>query len=159
MKNIAIVLDAAHGEEVAGKRSPDGKFREYKWSRDIIEDLTPKLVALGYKVYQSNPTTKEIGLSQRANAANKIAEPKKIFISLHSNAAGNGVTWMNARGYSVYTTKGKTNSDTVAEILMKQFKVNFPELKARTDMSDGDLDTEEDFTVIYKTNCPSVLIE
>jgi len=30
MKNIKIVLDAAHGEEVPGKRSPDGKFREYK---------------------------------------------------------------------------------------------------------------------------------
>jgi hypothetical protein len=29
MKNI-IILDAAHGIEVAGKRSPDGKFREYK---------------------------------------------------------------------------------------------------------------------------------
>lgn len=66
---------------------------------------------------------------------------------------------MNARGYSVYTTKGKTNSDILAEILMKQFKASFPELKARTDMSDGDLDTEENFTVIVKTNCPSVLIE
>jgi N-acetylmuramoyl-L-alanine amidase len=66
---------------------------------------------------------------------------------------------MNARGYSVYTTKGRTNSDTLAEILMKQFKASFPELKARTDISDGDLDTEENFTVIVKTNCPSVLIE
>lgn len=159
MKNLAIVLDAAHGEEVAGKRSPDGKFREYKWSRDIIALLTPKLKAQGYEVFQSNPTTKEIGLTQRANATNAIAKPKKIFISIHANAAGSGTTWMNARGYSVYTTKGKTNSDTLAEILMKQFKASFPELKARTDMSDGDLDTEENFTVIAKTNCPSVLIE
>ncbi len=159
MKNLAIILDSAHGEEVAGKRSPDGKFREYKWSRDIIALLIPKLKALGYEVFQSNPTTKEIGLSQRANAANAIAKPKKIFISIHANAAGNGITWMSARGYSVYTTKGKTNSDTLAEILMKQFKVSFPELKARIDMSDGDLDTEENFTVIQKTNCPAVLIE
>jgi len=30
MKESKVVLDAAHGEEVAGKRSPDGKFREYK---------------------------------------------------------------------------------------------------------------------------------
>ncbi|MGV8961787.1 MAG: hypothetical protein ACOH2V_00130 [Candidatus Saccharimonadaceae bacterium] len=66
---------------------------------------------------------------------------------------------MGARGYSVYTTKGKTNSDTVAEILMKQFAINFPELRARPDKSDGDLDQEENFTVLMKTNCPAVLIE
>lgn len=66
---------------------------------------------------------------------------------------------MKARGFSVYTTKGKTNSDILSDLLMKQFKLDFPELKARTDMSDGDLDIEEDFTVIFKTKCPAVLIE
>jgi hypothetical protein len=30
MEKLTIILDAAHGEEVAGKKSPDGKFREYK---------------------------------------------------------------------------------------------------------------------------------
>jgi len=158
MKKLKIILDAAHGEEVPGKRSPDGVFREYKWSRDIVLLLTPKLIAQGYEVFQSNPTTKEIGLTQRAVTTNKIAGPK-IFISIHANAAGNGVTWMGARGYSVYTTKGNTKSDILAEILMKEFKLKFPELKARTDTTDGDLDTEEDFTVLVKTNCPSVLIE
>lgn len=159
MKNITIILDAAHGEEVPGKRSPDDKFREYKWSRDIIKELIPKLKSLGYDVFESNSTTKEIGLSQRAANANKISAPKKVFISLHVNAAGMGTEWMSARGYSVYTTKGKTNSDTVAEVIMKQFALNFPELKARVDKSDGDLDHEENFTVLVKTNCPAVLIE
>ncbi len=32
-------------------------------------------------------------------------------------------------------------------------------MKGRFDKSDGDLDIEENFTVIYKTNFPSVLIE
>jgi len=127
MKKLKIILDAAHGEEVPGKRSPDGVFREYKWSRDIVLLLTPKLIAQGYEVFQSNPTTKEIGLTQRAVTTNKIAGPK-IFISIHANAAGNGVTWMGARGYSVYTTKGNTKSDILAEILMKEFKLKFPEL-------------------------------
>jgi N-acetylmuramoyl-L-alanine amidase len=66
---------------------------------------------------------------------------------------------MNARGFSVYTTKGKTRSDLVAETIMSQLIIDFPELKSRPDKSDGDLDQEEDFTVIKKTNCPSVLIE
>jgi N-acetylmuramoyl-L-alanine amidase len=66
---------------------------------------------------------------------------------------------MSARGYSVYTTKGKTNSDNVAEVIMQQLSKDFPELKARSDKSDGDLDQEENFTVITKVNCPAVLVE
>lgn len=158
MKNIKIVLDYAHGEEVAGKRSPDGKFREYSWSRKTLKKLKEKLITSEYEVFESNSTEKEIGLSNRANNTNKITG-KKIFISLHSDAAGSGMEWMNARGYSVYTTKGVTNSDIMAEEFMKQFAIDFPELKARPDRSDGDLDKEENFTVIYKANCPAVLIE
>lgn len=159
MKSLTIILDAAHGEEVPGKRSPDGLFREYKWSRETISKLSVKLKELGYEVFESNPTDREIGLSKRADNANKISRKNKIFISIHSNAAGNGVKWMNATGFSVYTTKGNTNSDYVAEVLMNQFIGDFPELKTRIDMSDGDKDSEEDFTVIQKTNCPAVLIE
>ena len=159
MKKHTIILDAAHGQEVPGKRSPDGKFREYKWSRDIIGLLIPKLKAEGYEVFLSNPTDLEIGLSARAKAANSLEKPNKLFISLHVNAAGNGAEWMNARGYSIYTTKGKTNSDILAEYIMQQLAIDFPELKARTDKTDGDLDTEENFTVLVKTNCPSVLLE
>ena len=154
-----IILDAAHGEETPGKRSPDGRFREYKWSRDLIIELGDILDDNGFKVMSSNASNKEIGLSNRAALANNIEGKRKVLISIHSNAAGNGIDWMNARGFSVYTTKGGTKSDAVAEELMANFKVDFPELKARTDMSDGDMDTEENFTVISKTKCPAVLIE
>jgi len=70
-----------------------------------------------------------------------------------------GDKWMNARGFTVYTTKGQNNSDKIAEIIMKDLITEFSKLQPRTDKSDGDLDKEADFTVIYKTNCPSVLIE
>ncbi len=159
MKDLVVILDPAHGEETPGKRSPDGRFREYKWSREVIIMVGDMLDDLGYKVVSSNASNAEIGLSNRAQIANNVDAKRKVFISIHSNAAGNGSTWMNATGYSVYTTKGKTKSDAFAEELMKSFASSFPELKQRADKSDGDLDTEENFTVIYKTNCPSVLIE
>ena len=158
-KDITIILDPAHGEETPGKRSPDGKFREFSWSRDVIALLVGELDERGYSIASSNASRSEIGLSKRAAVANAVKSKAKVFISIHSNAAGDGATWMNARGYSVYTTKGKTNSDILAEYIMKQFTVDFPELKKRADMSDGDMDTEENFTVISKTNCPAVLIE
>ena len=158
MRDFIVVLDPAHGEETPGKRSPDGRFREYLWSRMIIEKLAEKLDDAGFCVRETNTSKKEIGLSNRAGVCNMI-NGKKILISIHSNAAGNGVEWMSATGFSVYTTKGKTKSDNVAEVLMNGFIKDFPELKARMDMSDGDKDTEENFTVIKKANCPAVLIE
>ena len=158
MRDFIVVLDPAHGEETPGKRSPDGRFREYLWSRMIIEKLAEKLDDAGFCVRETNTSKKEIGLSNRAGVCNMISG-KKILISIHSNAAGNGVEWMSATGFSVYTTKGKTKSDKVAEELMNGFIKDFPELKARMDMSDGDKDTEENFTVIKKANCPAVLIE
>lgn len=90
MKKITIILDAAHGEETTGKRSPDGRFREYRWSREIISKLKHKLQSLGYEVFESNSTNKEIGLDKRVQNTNKIARSNKIFISIHSDAAGNG---------------------------------------------------------------------
>lgn len=158
MKNFIVVLDPAHGEETPGKRSPDGKFREYKWSRMIIAKLGDMLDAAGFCVRETNTSNTEIGLSNRANMCNAISG-KKILISIHANAAGNGVEWMNATGFSVYTTKGKTKSDTVAEEIMRGLKADFPELRARVDMSDGDMDIEESFTVIKKAKCPAILIE
>ena len=158
MRDFIVVLDPAHGEETPGKRSPDGRFREYLWSRMIIEKLAEKLDDAGFCVRETNTSKKEIGLSNRAGVCNMI-NGKKILISIHSNAAGNGAEWMSATGFSVYTTKGKTKSDKVAEELMNGFIKDFPELKARMDISDGDKDTEENFTVIKKANCPAVLIE
>ena len=158
MRDFIVVLDPAHGEDTPGKRSPDGRFREYLWSRMIIEKLAEKLDDAGFCARETNTSKKEIGLSNRAGVCNMI-KGKKILISIHSNAAGNGVEWKTATGFSVYTTKGKTKSDAVAEEIMNGLIKDFPELKARMDMSDGDKDTEENFTVIKKANCPAVLIE
>lgn len=159
MKKLTIILDAAHGAETPGKRSPDGRFREYKWSRDIIDTLKNQLETLGYEVFESNPTDKEIGLSKRVSNTNKIARSNKVFISIHSDAAGNGSDWMLARGYSVYTTPGQNNSDKVAEVILNNLQKDFPELKGRFDNSDGDKDKEANFQVIKGANCPAVLIE
>ena len=35
-KNLYVILDNGHGEDTPGKRSPDGKFREYKFNRVIV---------------------------------------------------------------------------------------------------------------------------
>lgn len=165
-----ILLDNGHGQNCKGKRSPlrdDGtRFFEYEFNRDIVKRITTKLDELGVKYHILVPELKEdIALSVRANRANKYCnlygKDKCVFISVHSNAAGNGTNWMNGRGWSVYTTKGITKSDEIATIFWEEANKLLPKynMTMRKDMTDGDPDYEANFTVIYKTLCPAILTE
>ena len=68
---------------------------------------------------------------------------------------------MTGRGWSVYTTKGQTNSDKYATLIYKEAEKIIPTLgsKMRADYSDGDPDWEENFTLLYKAKCPAILTE
>ena len=160
-KNIILVFDPAHGADVLGKCSPDGTHREYLWSRERVKTLKAVCTSLGYEVYVTTDSINEPGLSKRKNFATQIRKgQRKHLLSLHNNAAGNGGKWHNARGYSVYTTKGVTKADTCADIIFKQFQKDFPELKGRM-YKDVDLerDFEENFTVLMGADYMGVLIE
>lgn len=168
MKDILILLDAGHGVNTPGKRSPklpDGRqLFEWEYTRMISNRIVTKLHAAGIRVELIVPEDMDISLSERANRANKLYDNEKkkgrsaLLISIHGNAAGSG-QWMNAQGWEVWTTKGNTNSDKFAELLCNEFASVFPDKKLRTDKSDGDGDKENNFTVIYKAKCPAVLTE
>ena len=151
MKKILIILDPAHGEEVPGKRSPDGKHREYKWSRDRLHELGPLLQSLGYTVVWTNTADKEIGLMKRQTLASYFAKSNSdlvpLLISLHNDAAGNGTEWMKASGISVWTSKGRTLSDIFANYVVQSFMDLIPEVKHRI-LSPLERDFEENFTVL-----------
>lgn len=161
MSKLVVILDPAHGEEVPGKRSPDGKHREYKWSRNICNRVAEELASRDIKVVFTNPTEKEIGLSKRKNFANSLETKEgeiKFLVSIHNNAAGNGDNWMQARGFEIYTSKGQTLSDKFASIIFQGLRDDFPNFNARMDTSDGDEDKEENFTVLVG-NYSAVLLE
>ena len=86
------------------------------------------------------------------------------------NAAGNG-SWMNACGWSAWTTRGKTISDKLAECLYEGADYVIGKRKyysntitgsckaIREDKSDGDRDWESNFQIIKGANCAAVLTE
>ena len=90
---------------------------------------------------------------------NTLGKSNVILISIHVNAAGNGTQWMNATGWSCYTCKGQTQSDTLANCLYQAATKNLPGKRIRTDYSDNDPDWEENFYLLRKTLCPAVLSE
>lgn len=159
-KNKVVILDNGHGANTTGKCSPDKSFYEWQWNRMLVNRLKPLLEQQGYIVFIVVPELNDISLSERANRVNKICNQygtgNCVLISIHVNAAGMG-NWMNATGWSAWTTKGRTNSDKLAEYLCNACKNEG--IKLRTDMSDGDKDYESNFTIIYKAKCPAVLTE
>lgn len=175
---MKILIDNGHGHDTPGKRSPDGKFLEYVYNREIAKRIVANLIDRGYDAELLVPEDKDISLEERVRRVNEIcltyepsyptlptscpastAHPNVILISIHVNAAGNGSKWMDATGWSCYTSKGQTQSDKLAECLYDAAIKNFPGRRIRTDFSDGDSDWEEGFYILRKSLCPAVLTE
>ena len=159
-KNIIIILDPAHGADVKGKRSPDGRHREFAWSRARVKSLRAILTDLGYEVYVTTESENEPGLSKRKNFATQIRKgEKKLLLSLHNNAAGSS-GWMTTRGVEVYTTPGITKADICADYILGQLKKDFPEIKMRYNRDVKlERDKEAKFTVLMGADYMGVLIE
>ena len=160
---MKVLIDPGHGIDTPGKRSPDGLFLEYLWNRQVADLLLEKLVSMGIDASLVVTETNDVTLRNRVNRVNticnKVGASNVLLVSIHANAAGNGSSWQNAKGWSCYTSKGKTKSDQVAECLYDAFEEEFPERKIRKDLSDGDKDWEENFYVLEKSRCPAVLLE
>lgn len=171
MKNITIILDSGHGAQVAGKRSPvleDGRqLFEWKFTRELSKRIKAELDNLGIRCIQANVDDSDPGLTARANNINRIVRAesekgnKSLMISLHGNAAGNSSTWMQGKGWEVWTTEGTTSSDAFANLMCKVYPTIFPEslLKGKDKKFQLRGHKEKNFTLIYKCACPCVLTE
>lgn len=160
---MKILIDPGHGIDTPGKRSPDGLFLEYLWNRQVADLILEGLLSAGVDASLVVTETNDVSLRNRVNRVNTICNrlgaSNVLLVSIHANAAGNGSAWMNAKGWSCYTSKGKTKSDQVAECLYDAFEEEFQDRKIRKDMSEGDRDWEENFYVLQKSKCPAVLLE
>lgn len=160
---MKIFIDNGHGLMTAGKRSPDGQFREAFYNREIAKRVVSDLRDRGLDAELLVPEDDDISLTERVRRVNAacflLGKQNVILVSIHVNAAGNGSKWLNATGWSVYTCKGQTESDKLAECLCQAAIKNFPGRRIRTDISDGDLDWEEGFYILRKSLCPAVLTE
>lgn len=162
---MKIIIDCGHNHsDTWQKFSPvkdDGsRFYEYQSNRLIGQLLASRLDKLGIKYeYTINPNDKkDMTLGERVNIANEIAlkEGKNnvLFLSIHSDAYGNGKDWYDdIIGYSIFSSKGKTKSDEYAKIFEKHYRTELPKFtKCRGHK-------EEDFFVLRKTICPAILLE
>lgn len=158
--NKYIIIDAGHGNNSPGKRSPiwkDGKqLFEWEFNRDIATRIAHKLGAAGVRNRLLVTEKEDIQLSERCRRVNNICrmhgKDNCILISIHSNAGG-------GTGFEVFTSPGNTKADEYATIMLDSLKYSFPKEKIRTDYSDGDADKEARFYMLQKSQCPAILTE
>ena len=98
------MLDAGHGYNTAGKRSPDG-MREYEFNRVVASYA--KQFFEGYQnvtIYFAHSDSTDIPLQQRSDKANNLHVD--LYISIHANAFGS--TWNDAGGIETYVYPQRT---------------------------------------------------
>lgn len=175
------LYDGGHGIGTLGKRSPDGKLREYKKARELVRDIVARRRAQGHDARILVPEDADVSLGERCRRANavckKYGKSNVLLVSVHCNAAGLGNEWKTAGGWCAYTSPGQTKADILATDLYEAAKTeladyisDFQIRKAqgdydcrqkpiRTDYSDGDPDYEARFYILTHTQCPAVLTE
>ena len=171
MSKYLYIFDPGHGGlvdgkyQTAGKRSPkfsDGRVLfEGVNNRDNVQRIMKAFRENGLECVDVVNSEYDVSLVERVKKANKLSKERKcVYISIHSDANGDGVKWDQASGMSVYTSKGQTKSDIFASIVIDSLQENFlSTIKWRTDKTDGDEDKEDNFYVLKNTDCPAILCE
>lgn len=172
---IHILLDAGHSSSKAhnitpGKRTPyltSGvepalSMYEGDFNRDIVRILEAKLKAGGYNVHIIVPEEEDISLAERVKRANKLCSEygagNCLFVSIHSNAAGNGKQWMDARGFSVHICQDASKWSALMANLLYDEAQKDGHFRMRKPGQSQKYWTNN-FYVIKNTKCPAVLSE
>lgn len=146
----AVVLDPGHGVETSGKRSPDGSYLEHEFNLDMANRVKAILERHGVTAVLTRTDGQDITLARRVSVANAIK--CDLFVSLHSNASGNG--WTSPDGYGIYTSMaGATaNRNIAANKLLARAKEAGIKLWGNGLFHDG-------LYVLKNTVAPAILIE
>jgi len=150
MSAMRIVIDAGHGPETAGKRSPDGSLREYQFNSAVARYVADSLLHgyEGVEILMTHADDRDVPLKERTDRAN--AWKADLFVSIHANAAGDG--WSAAQGIETYVyTSRPPAAVALANAVQRQL------IKA-TGRPDRGVKSA-DFHVLRETRMTAILVE
>ncbi len=148
---MRIMIDSGHGGKDPGACGRNRTEKEVVL--EVARSLRNLLEEAGHTVLLSRNADVYVPLSSRTCRANEW--PADLFLSLHCN----GATSPEAHGFEVWTSRGETRADALAEKILEAWRFRFPSVKLRKDLSDGDGDKESQFWVLRKTWMPACLVE
>lgn len=166
---IKIMLDAGHGKETAGKRSPDGKLLEYKFNREMVKIVLEELNRY-YNIetsYTQDPDNDyDMSLSRRVKNANM--EKVNYLISFHGNAydtyeeienpsdEDGGIskvqTFNSAQGFEIYVISKGGKAEQLANKILYSVGNDVEGIRIRGLKV-------ANFQILRETDMPAILIE
>ena len=145
---MKIIIDAGHGPNTDGKRTPDGKMKEFEFNEAVSQFIKKELTGFGVILINSHVKERDVPLNERTTLANKMGVD--AFISLHANAYG--TTWNDVSGIESYTyTKPSEQSLILASLIQN----SLCSLTGRPNRGVK----KADFAVVRDTRMPAVLVE
>lgn len=119
---MKILIDNGHGVNTKGKCSPDGRLREWSWTRACAVRLRDALCERGFEACLVTPEDADVDLPSRVERVNRVCKEEGakncLLVSLHVNASGNDGKWHDACGWSVFVSKNASeNSKKLARML------------------------------------------
>ncbi len=143
-----IILDAGHGPNTPGKRTPDGKLREYQFNSVVAALVGGFLTKKGMTIRYTHESSRDVPLSERTALANRLRAD--AFVSIHANAFGYG--WTTAQGIETFIyPQASKSSGLLASAVQKA-------LVSACQRPDRGV-KKANFAVLRDTNMPAILAE
>lgn len=155
---MIILIDNGHGAETPGKCSPDGRLREYAWTREIARRVCDKLKAPGYDARLLVPELNDVSLRERVKRVNSVCadagSDNVLLVSIHVNAAGTS-QWHNASGWTTWVAPNASQRSCKLATLLnaEAVRLNLKGNRSREPFFAGN------FAILRDTKCPAVLTE
>lgn len=146
---MRITIDAGHGPDTPGKRSPDGSLREFAFN-----SVVAKYVAELLNQYENVQTlfahdnVRDVPLSERTNRANSWGAD--LFVSIHANAASD--SWSAAQGIETYVYETRPAAAVALALAVQRQLIK---LTGRVDRGVK----SANFQVLRETRCTAILVE
>lgn len=158
---MIVLIDNGHGINTPGKRSPNNKLFEYKYTREIAKALEMELKKAGITVIRIVTENEDVRLSERVARINKACKrfgsQNCCAISLHIDACASDGKWHSASGFSVRVSKNASDKSK------KLAKCIYEQAEQANLKGDRSVPKEkywvQDLAICRDTNCAAVLTE
>ena len=147
---LKIALDAGHGVNTPGKRTPDGE-REWSFNDKVLRAAEAALRRYkGVQILRTDDASgkSDVSLAERVRKAN--AWGADLFVSFHHNAMSGA--WHSGGGTEVYASNGASAKSVALA------KAVAPRIAKAMGLSNRGV-KRADFYVIRYTKMPSILVE
>jgi len=147
---MKIVLNAGHGMNTSGKRTPDG-MREFEFNSAVAEYMKAELLTYnGIEIKFTHDPTGKVDVRRSTRIANGKAWGNDLWVGIHANAFGNG--WSDAHGIETFVAVIASNTsvelaNAVQTALVKEIGLANRGVK------------RSNFDEVALTKCPAILIE